>query len=603
MRRPGLLLASLGLTGALLCARPAAALDFKVGGESLRLDITESMWLAWHADNGNSVLRPGPACPPGSRTPACNTGDVTDDNYGEVLNRLNAQLAWRRFLLSARFDSGYWFNTPSAEVLRSQAAADRRFVKPDFTAYRGYGGNRVPLGVAGFYLEKLSASYIGRDVEVTLGDFYVNLGRGLVLSIRKIDELGVDTTLTGAKLLVHKGDWSATVVGGYTNVQNFDQARAQWIDESNDLVTGASVGYRIARKLTLTANAMFGIPTCATAARCTVDPYTQAGGAYVFRPGLAVDAPRLLPWMGLYLEYARRQDGRSTPVAGLAADDGSKRTDGNALYGAIDFFLGAINLQLEGKWYDNYQPWHAGADPFGSLVYMVPPTLERIKIQLNNNTDIIAGRAKVSTRLSRKASVYVSGQLAQSRPSQGAEDSLVDLVGGGEIRWNDGRSHFFPTVEYRNEHQNAKGGLAPLLEEELVAIEWDFSQELPRRFALDSEAQIWFRKKPNELVTYLPTGQVAGTLDQNGWVEGQAYLKLAWASKLALVLGYEFTSANNQRLFTHDFLNAQLKWNITPGTSITATGGGYRGGLKCVSGVCRVFPPFQGAMLEVVVRL
>ena len=70
----------------------AHAIDFKIKGEPLRLDLTESMFLSAHLDDG--------------------TADPTTKNYGELVNRLNAQLAWRQWLLAVRFDSGAWVHTP-----------------------------------------------------------------------------------------------------------------------------------------------------------------------------------------------------------------------------------------------------------------------------------------------------------------------------------------------------------------------------------------------------------------------------------------------------------------------------------------------------------
>src|SRR4051794_17234961 len=76
----------------LLVPSLARAIDFKIGKEPLRLDLTESMLLAAHLDDGN---------------------DKPDTkNYGELLNRLNAQLTWRKFVFQVRFDSGAWVHTP-----------------------------------------------------------------------------------------------------------------------------------------------------------------------------------------------------------------------------------------------------------------------------------------------------------------------------------------------------------------------------------------------------------------------------------------------------------------------------------------------------------
>ena len=80
------------------------------------------------------------------------------------------------------------------------------------------------------------------------------------------------------------------------------------------------------------------------------------------------------------------------------------------------------------------------------------------------------------------------------------------------------------------------------------------------------------------------------------------YLALRWASKLVLSAGYEFTTNPGERQNRHDFFNGSVLWNITTATSVMVFAGGMRPGLRCVSGVCRNFPAFQGVRLEVVVR-
>jgi len=49
---------------------------------------------------------------------------------------------------------------------------------------------------------------------------------------------------------------------------------------------------------------------------------------------------------------------------------------------------------------------------------------------------------------------------------------------------------------------------------------------------------------------------------------------------------------------TMHFFNGQVGWTFRQGTSIRVFAGGQRGGLRCVSGVCRVFPSFQGVKAE-----
>ena len=73
------------------------------------------------------------------------------------------------------------------------------------------------------------------------------------------------------------------------------------------------------------------------------------------------------------------------------------------------------------------------------------------------------------------------------------------------------------------------------------------------------------------------------------------------ASLLAAVLagGYEWTTRPTADR-THHFFNGSVQWNVTTASSIRFFIGGNRGGLRCISGICRDFPAFSGARLEVV---
>ena len=49
-----------------------------------------------------------------------------------------------------------------------------------------------------FRLERVALSYSGEQFTFDVGDFYAAIGRGIVLSLRKVDPLGTDTTIRGA---------------------------------------------------------------------------------------------------------------------------------------------------------------------------------------------------------------------------------------------------------------------------------------------------------------------------------------------------------------------------------------------------------------------
>jgi hypothetical protein len=105
---------------------------------------------------------------------------------------------------------------------------------------------------------------------------------------------------------------------------------------------------------------------------------------------------------------------------------------------------------------------------------------------------------------------------------------------------------------------------------------------------------VWFRQKGLE--------SVPGSGD-NAWREGNVYVALRWNPKLVVSAGYEFTTIAQEAANQHNFFNGQILWNITSSSSLALFAGGNRPGLKCISGVCRVFPAFEGARLELVVRL
>jgi hypothetical protein len=299
---------------------------------------------------------------------------------------------------------------------------------------------------------------------------------------------------------------------------------------------------------------------------------------HYLRLGMLLDAPRLTDWLAFYVEYAHAQDQVS----------GSPHP-GEAVYAAATAYAGRAVFLVEFKDYQHYDPWHATVEvqsPLSqTLVYQQPPTLERVITQINNNTDIVGSRLRVDYRVADSLLLYGALEYAQSHPDPGVTDRVIDLYAGAEVRWNRGRSHWFQLVGYRREDDLT----AESLEEQLVAVEWDFAQGLPRGLSLESQGQVWQRWKPLS--------------NKTDWTEGNAYVSLKWTPRLIAAFGYEFITSDAEQANQHHFFNGSVQWNITPATSVRVFGGGQRPGLKCISGICREFPAFQGAKLELVVRL
>lgn len=533
---------------AMLVGQQAAGVEVDVAGEPLRLSFTESLYLNAHLDPGN--------------------GNPSWANYGELVNRLNAQASWRRWRLGLRLDSTLFVDTPKVgERLAKANCPDcigtvtesdlrNRFIQSPWDARKG--------------LEKVSLSYLGRELEATVGDFYAQLGRGLVLSVRKVDELGVDTTLLGAKVAWRKGPISTMAFAGFTNIQNIDDASATYVPDPDDLIGGAKIEGRLFDTVLVSVQAAGGLPS---ENRSVISVEDDRWARY----GASVEVPRIGKYASVYLEAAR---------ADARVNDARKQ--GTGVYAAATGYVGDVTLLLEAKDYRNFAPALATHDRFGVLTYQQAPTLERVVTQLTTNADVTAARLQADWRLSPTLTLLASGQGGVLAPTQNHRNTLVDLYGGARVRWDGGRSHAFPLLGWRQEVER-DGQIA----ERLWAAEWDASQALPAPWSLETSGLVWRRLKDEETV------QGSG---DNAWFEGNAYVAIKRAPHLVVAAGYEFTTLVQESLNQHHFVNATVQWNVRSDTSLRFFAGGQRPGLRCISGLCRVFPAFSGVRLEAVLR-
>ncbi|HEY2745366.1 MAG TPA: DUF6029 family protein, partial [Polyangia bacterium] len=338
-----------------------------------------------------------------------------------------------------------------------------------------------------------------------------------------------------------------------------------------DFIGGARAEYRFFDRVNVGVHEVGGIQAIdATASSARNDSFFLYGGS--------VDAPKLLPWLGLYFEGAGQLQTLS-----------DARHSGYALYGALNGYFGALTLQLEVKDYVQYQPWKAsvpgGYVEFASVQYISPPTAERVLTELTApNFDVRGPRLRADWRVNDWLLLYASYAYFEDGSVPTSPLTFHDPYGGAEIRWNRGQSHFFPSGGYRLEWDDTLHAE----HQHIGHIEWDGTQALPHGLSIETQGFVLIRREPLLMVP--------------PWTEGNAYVALKWTPFLVATLGYEWTTMQSTAA-THNYFNGALQWNITTSTSVRAFVGGTRGGLKCISGVCRVFPPFTGARLELVLRL
>lgn len=539
------------------------------------------------------------------------------EDFGDLTTTIGGSIGYGRWLLAARFDAALYAHRPVAA--------------PDASALieRDLRDRYARL----FRAEYVALSYTDKDFDTTLGDYYMTLGRGMILSIRKSGDVGVDNKLRGAKVAGRFGGVRLLGFGGFVNGKNYEAGtgyyypeRQQDADpegrpyEANDLVLGGRLAYRRSRYFEVGAHAAY-IRSPEDADGDSADVIGVAG---------SLELPRPVKWLSVYLEGAglRRTDSR------LAEDE-----TGWGIYGNANLYLGPVTVLMEGKMYDNmFNVFPRGIrQPRRQVInrYVEPPTAERpLTILLANNT-VTGGRLRVDWRVTRGVIPYVAG--GRYRDDSFGRDPLgVDLEGVpptdisavyGGIRWQRGASEVVLEVGYRgqaNDFDEREPGLDP--RERARRTDLDGSTFRDDLHLLVDYAQRLFGPVSVELVvngtrasqgigaadcglaTDLPAecvGREPGVrfvAINDDWYEGRLALSLKSTDGFGLTGAWEFYTRQPD-CFDQHYFSIGGQWTFADGCTLRALYGGERAGLKCSGGVCRFFPGFEGGRLELSLNL
>lgn len=646
-----------------------------VGGEPLAIDVTNTAVVGYHFDNRNDDPR--------------YASRYLDDNYGEWLDRLNVQLSWWRLQLGVRFDAATYFARPSPTDADLQEMIDAEEVNFETAAVRRELNTRY---LDTYYPAKLWVGYAQPGLDVTVGDFYAQLGRGLVFSARKLDEVAIDTTVRGGKLVVDHdfGPFrlGATAFAGQMNPVRVDEASGRRIhgegsplffgfpdrssvddltgidaytdEEGNtvrvtdlarpsyleDTVFGGRVeGGNQTLQLSVNGSMLLRQSHAEEYAACIArGDDEQLSGSTLVRgrcasqfPTIAADEgirtfsgavslPSIAGHGDLYVEVAGQQ--RQLPAT-EEGDAAAEDNTGYAVYAAANARGGPVTLLLEGKHYRRFFPLLANvaSDPvvapgfnaseFSAVAYNQPPTAEPIYVEPlgSPNLCVTGGRAQVDYRFTRQASLYAwLGRYAswsELKPGNTSCDTADenrtntwDAAAGTALDFERGRSHVRAWAGARHAdtavpYGGFVGGTGDIFYSEGY-VRYDVVKHLTGPFSLQLQGNVRRRYKPETLV--------------RSWVEGENYTALQWSPHISASFGYEFTSQEGcepgQTEGLCHFFNGSLQWKSASADTaleqifdtVQLFVGQRRGGLRCVSGVCRFFPPIEGARLEIVSR-
>lgn len=464
-----------------------------------------------------------------------NKNGIVDDNYGVVLERFNLGVSRGAFSSEARIDIA-------------------QFAFPPDERYQNL--NQV---------ERLSATWAPGGFTLTAGDFYQQVGRGVLLSLRKLNEAGVDVALRGGRASFQSDRHSVTAFGGITNTVNLDPINQRYLPDPDDVVAGAMWDVQVTPGLKVSANAVYTQPK-ETLLPDTIDNATSAS--------VGVSMPAIFDVLSLQLESA-------VQARSLA---GASRT-GSAITATSELRLGDFALVGEGLLLSNFEQKGSQNAVLGNRFdYNQPPTLERIDQEVANNRDLVGLRLRPEYFFfDLDLLVFANAVFRWNEPDEASTLQQVHAYTGFEWRMPGGASRLAGTVGARDETRAFFPERVPL--RSMAHADLDWLQSIVDGYALHatSNTQVW-------------------TFQGNTYVRGSTLLGVERAGLGSVTYEFGYDTQNKDpdvRTLFHAVIAAA---ELGEAVLVRATLGTQRGGIKCVAGVCREFPAFAGGRAEVIVR-
>ena len=428
------------------------------------------------------------------------------------------------------------------------------------------------------------------DFTIEIGDSYAVFGRGIALSLRKVDLLGIDTSLRGGHVQYRGEHFDFEILGGLANPQNLDPITLAVFPDPNDVITGVAVGTRLG------ANGELELGVHGTRVWFEEHPVSGADvTATVF--GWRAGAPSLLDGkLALYAEA------NAMVREGLARCGEEERCWGRAIYASAQVTEGQVSVLLEWKDYRDYllaatnstaaEPWR---------VYSDAPPLDRETERFRGIHNSRGGALRID---------YAVPETVWSASLNGAvyghedEDVTIDPWDGVLV------THGWATLRRQNEE----------VDHDDVAWSMEVSGGYRRETHLRDFDPLWEQGQLDwevihgELDVSIGKGDHSFELvvehrderrlflDYAEYVRGGASLTWTYAGVLSVspILRWSNEKRDLDRVF---WPGGEVRWDFIEGSHLRVFGGMTPGGRICSGGVCRDVPPFEGVLGEVVLRL
>jgi hypothetical protein len=166
------------------------------------------------------------------------------------------------------------------------------------------------------------------------------------------------------------------------------------------------------------------------------------------------------------------------------------------------------------------------------------------------------------------------------------------LYAGTELTYDEGSSRVQGSGGIRKETQNKKveGEIERKPVKDMIHFDFDLLHRVSGPWAVHLANATELRTK-HDGVEDGPEEVIRGSVF--------AGLEVAGLGSLTYEFGFDDTQASRKDL-RHQFHAGILNWYVAKWLQVRATGGTQRGGLKCIAGVCRIFPSFAGVLVELI---
>ena len=592
----------------------------------VQLEVTESTSVLYAWDNRDFAPN--------------DVASLVNDDWGVWYNRLNLQATAGDFRFGLRLDNAWYFTSPdptavALELTRRRPESAAGLPAPTYFRNKVHeaGAELSNRYINWLYPAKLYATWSRRELEVTVGDLYAELGHGLVLSVRKRDELSSDDTVRGARVngRFRLGDVRVglTALGGSLNPLRLDEGSGRYLGVDASVTPGFLKLTEAGMPRAVATDFVRSAADCRAFATCTYAPDRLVAGQLTLefasvrlgtqgsflarQAALTNDSVRSADAIGTVsqsLELATADGSGSFQIEAatqkLGQNDGERELPaGHAVYASATFALAPLVLLVEAKHYRRFFPLLANvnvanAREFSQLAWSAPPTAEASFVDTefgSSNTCVTGGRARADVALARGVSAFgwfgffeTFGEVPNDRceVAPAYRNDIFDVASGFELRSRDSRSRATVTAGAR--FDDADDELAPDVRasrayRELYA-RYDAVKALGGPFTLELQGFHRRRRRPLE-----------GSPEP--WFEGEHTTGLGIGSAWTFAVGVEYDT----NLQPPDaYLNGLIRFRPTPDSTIALFGGQRRSSLRCVGGVCRVVPGFEGVRLDASVR-